>query len=282
MEHTKYAKLLRIAAPLGALLLAVFRVVTLKTALDEDGLLPLGSPILPLTVLLCAAVGCCLWLLCLRLNRLPGRENCFSDGAVPLLLRLAAAIAVFFGALLPLLERQTEPDKAELAIHWAGVASGLALTWLAAAPASYRKSWSFWLRLLPALYSVAALILRFREWSHDPLVIHFAPLLLCWTCCMVEMMLLSGYSLGAGHRRSGVLFGLGAGVFACMALPDQFLGQSSGLSELLSTMGLALWCAAAGFDLLRSRVQTEQPAPKPEPEAAPAPEAQALPEEKSE
>ena len=282
MEHTKYARLLRAAAPLGALLLMLFRAVSLKIALDEAGLLPLGSPVLALTLLLCAAVGCCLWLLSLRLNRLPGREDCFSDGPAVLALRLAAGAAVFFGALLPLLEEQGELDRAELAIHWAGMASGLALTWLGAAPASYRKSWSFWLRLLPALYSVAALILRFQDWSHDPLVIHFTPLLLCWSCCMVEMMLLSGYSLGAGHRRSGALFGLLTGVFACMALPDQFFGQSSGLPELLTTLGLALWCAAAGFDLLRSPVQTEQPAPKPEPEAVPAPEAQALPEEKSE
>lgn len=267
MEHKKYARTLRRAALLGALLLAGFRVLTLKLALDENGLLPRGSLFLPLTILLSACVFGGLWMLSARLNPLPGREDCFSDGPVWMLLRLAAAAAVFFGALLALLNGTAELDGLGKAILWVGMASGLAMAWTGAAPR--RGAGCFWLRFLPAVYTVAALIQRFRTWSHDPLVIHFAPLLLAWACCMVEMMLLSGFSLGAGHRRSGVLFGLGVGVFACMALPDQFLGQRAALPDLLTLLGLALWCAAAAFDLLRDRVQKELPPAEPEPEAEP-------------
>ena len=89
------------------------------------------------------------------------------------------------------------------------------------------------------------------------MTIHITPLLLGWTCCMVETMLLTGFPLDAGHRRSGVLFGLAAVVFTCMTLPDYALGLRTGFSDLLILIGLALWCGEAAFALLRNRVQEE-------------------------
>lgn len=264
MERSRAAALRR-AAPLGAALLVLLRVLILNYAFDEKGLLPRGSSVLFLSVLAAAGVFAVLGLLCRRLNRLPGREDCLSGGAAQRLLLAAAALLVFLGALLELTEGGPEPGKAELAIRWAGMLSGLLL--LAVALVPQRGRGFFWARFLPALYTGAALILRFRDWSHDPLVIHVAPVLLAWTCFMVEMMLLSGFPLGAGHRRSAVLFGLAAGVFTCMTLPDYVLGDRAGLSELLSFLGLGLWCAVSAFALLRSRVQEEEPELPPAPEA---------------
>ena len=258
--------LLRAAALCAALLLALLRVFHLKTAFDENGLLPPGSPALLLTVLSAVCCFALLCFLCLRLNRLPGREDCFSRGAAGLFFRLTAAILVFFGAGMALLER---PEKAETLIACVGLLSGLLLVWTALAPR--RDRGFFWARLVPALYAGATLVLQFRDWSHDPMVIHVAPILLAWTACMVEMMLLSGFSLGAGHRRSAVLFGLCAGVFTCMTLPDYLLGLRSGVPDLLTLLGLALWGAVSALELLRPAVQTEtmpEPAPEPAPETA--------------
>ena len=263
MEHTKAAKLLRWAAVGCAGFLAALRVLILKTAFDENGLLPVGSNALVVTVL--ASVFCFagLCLLATRLNRLPGTEACFTKRPGFLFCKLAAAVLVLLGGLTTLLDRTGEAEKALRLASFSGIAAALAMAWTALAANRGRQL--FWLRLIPALYVGAALIIRFRGWSHDPLTIHIAPLLLAWTCCMVEMMLLTGFPLDAGHRRSGVLFGLAAGVFACMAVPDFLFGQQIGLPDLLTLLGLALWCAAAAFELLRKQVQAEAPA---EPEAA--------------
>lgn len=256
MERSNTATALRRLAPGGAALLTVLRFVTLKTAFDENGLLPKGSLVLPLTVLTAALLFGGLWLLCLRLNRLPGTERCFSEAPGWLFVKLAGGVLVFFGGVLVRLETNSEPDLAETLAAWGGMLAGLLM--IVTAIVSKRGAWVFWARLLPALYTGAALVLRFRDWSHDPLVIHILPLLLAWTCCMVEMMLLMGFPLGAGHRRSGVLFGLATGCFTCMALPDFLLGLQSSLPELLPLLGLSLWCVAAALELLRKPVQEEQ------------------------
>lgn len=267
MEHQKYAKLLRMAAPLAALLLVALRIVTWKSAIDDSGLLPRDSKLLTVTVLAAACLFAGLWVLCLRLNRLPGTEACFPGGPVLSALRLAGGALVLLGSLLPLLKSEPDAGAVELAVLLAGVVSGLLLCWLALAPE--RGPRFVWVRLLIALYTGASLILRFRDWSHDPLVIHILPMLLAWTCCMVEATLLAGFSLGAGHRRSGVLFGLAAAVFTCMSLPDCLLSSRTGFAELLPLLGLALCWAAAALDLLRDEVQAELPPAEPAPEPVP-------------
>ncbi len=257
MKHSKAAKLLCPAAVLCAALLAALRFWTLKTAFDADGLLPRGSSVLPLTAL---AAACCFALLCLlslRLNRLPGTEACFGRSALSLFLRLAAGVLVFFGALMTILNGTEAPVQRVSA--FSGFAAALAMLWTALAPD--RGKAFFWLRLVTALYTAAVLILRFREWSHDPLIIHVIPLLLAWTCCMVETMLLTGFPLNAGHRRSGVLFGLAAAVFACMLLPDYLLGLRTDLPDLLTLLGLVLWGVEAACSLLRKPVQEEEETP---------------------
>lgn len=262
METNRIARTLRRVFPAAALLLAVLRTLTLKLALDENGLLPRGSLVLPLTVLLAALVFGGLWLLCLGLNRLPGREDCFTRRPLWQGLLATAGALVLLGGLLSLLDGRTELLPAERAIHAGGVLSGLLLALIALRPERGRGF--FWARLIPALYTGAALVLRFQDWSHDPLVIHIAPMVLAWTCCMVEMMLLTGFPLDAGHRRSGVLFGLAAGCFACMTLPDYLFGLRSGLPELLTLLGLSLWSLLAGLELLRRRPQSELPPSPPE------------------
>lgn len=261
MKSSKTPRLLCWVAVLCAVVLAVLRAVILKTSFDESGLLPAGSPAQPLTVL---AAACCFAVLCLlslRLNRLPGTEACFSRSSVSLFLRLAAAILVFFGALMTILNGTAAATHRVAA--FSGLAAALSMLWTALSPS--RGSSLFWLRLVTALYAAAALILRFRDWSHDPQIIHIVPLLLTWTCCMVETMLLTGFPLNAGHRRSAVLFGLAGAVFACMLLPDCLLGLRKDLPDLLTLLGLVLWGAEAAVSLLRKPVQEEEaPALPPE------------------
>ena len=265
MKHTRAAGALRWAAPICAAALTALRIVTLKTAFQENGLLPQGSPVLPLTVFFCVCVFAVLCLLSLRLNRLPGTERCFTQHPVSTGCKMAAAILVILGAALTRVNGQKVPDLAQRLTAFAGIGAGFCM--LFTAVTAERGPHFFWLRLLPALCTGALLILYFRVWSHDPLVIHITPLLLAWTCAMVEMMLLCGFPLEAGHRRSAVLFGLSTGVFACMSVPDYFLRLQDSLADLVLLLGVALWCADAGLELLRERVQTEEAPAEPEQEA---------------
>lgn len=249
------AKGLPLWTALAAAALVGLRIFHLKTAFDENGLLPPGSSALPLTVVASAIVFFGLLVLTLRLNRLPGTEACFSHAKRWLLPKLTAAALLFAGAAMLLLDQAAVMTPIQRLLALCGVAAALGM--VGTAVASKRGASLFWLRLLLALFTGAWLVLRFRGWSQDPLVIHIAPLLLAWVCAMMQTMLLSGFSLKAGRRRSAVLFGLGTGCFTCMTAVDNVLGLRSELAELLILLGVALWCVTAALELLRPEVQNE-------------------------
>ena len=254
MSNIKAAAALRKTAIFCAVLLAVFRIVILQASFDKEGLLPRGSMALPLTVLLCAVCFAVMCVLALKLNGRPGREAFFSVQGIWLPLKLIGAGLLLAGSIMTLrgMERLSVAS-AETLISAAGIVSALLMGW--SALRERRGTGFFWVRLVPALFTGAALVLRFRAWSYDPMIIHIIPLLLAWVCCMVEMMLLTGFSLNVGHRRSGALFGLSAGVFVCMAIPDFFLSDRIALSDFLTVLGVAFWCVVAALELLRRRTQ---------------------------
>ena len=258
MNYSKAAALLRWIALLCTVLLAALRVTVLKTAFDAEGLLPIGSYALPITVLACGLFFGLLWFLSTRLNRLPGREAFFSVQGIWLPLKLLAAALLLTGSLLTLRDLPEYGWNGDTIIPAVGILSALLMVWNSLQERRGRAF--FWVRLVPTLFTGAALVLRFRDWSHDPLVIHIVPVLLAWTCSMVEMMLLSGFSLNVGHRRSAVLFGLGAGMFTCMVLPDYFLTEPARMTlpDLLTLLGVAFWCLIAALELLRHRTQREK------------------------
>ncbi|MBO4212297.1 MAG: hypothetical protein J5878_06550 [Oscillospiraceae bacterium] len=258
MEHSHTAKILPPLALLSAIALTALRVFHLRNFFDSDGMLPAQSSVLLITVLACAGFFLVLTLFCLRLNRLPGTEACFPQWGVWAFPKFVAAALLLAGTVL-LLQNQTRMEAVwKYRITLVGALSAPAMVWTICSPR--RGKSIFPARLLPALFTVAALIFRFRTWSHDPLVIHITPALLAWVCCAMETMLLSGFPLGAGHRRSSVLFGLSAGIFTCMTMADYLLGQKTDIGEALTLLGLAVWCTSAALELLQFRVQNELPA----------------------
>ena len=231
------------------------RILVLTQAVDQGGLLPQGSPLLLITVLLCLAGFGALWLQCLRLNPLPGTEACFAREGIWLFGRLAAAVLLFLGGVLRLTAAGEEAGSLYLWAALASMAAGLSMAVVALVRS--RGPALFWLRLLLALSVGMNLVLRFQDWSHDPLVIHIVPMLLAYACSLVETALLSGFSLGAGHRRSSVLFGLAGACFLCMGLPDLVLGSGPRPGDFLTLLGPVIWGLAAALDLLRRSVQEE-------------------------
>ena len=254
MKNRKPVLLLRWFTPFLALLLAGLRVMILKTAFDSEGLLPRKSYALLVTVLASACCFCVLWLFSSKLNRRPGRERAFSVQGIWLPLKLIASGLLLAGSVLLLRSQQQISFKSvEDWITCAGIVSALLMIWCSLR--ENRGPGFFWVRLFPTLFTGAALVVRYRIWNHNPLVIYVFPELLAWTCCMLEMMLLSGFPLNVGHRRSAILFGLSAGMFTCMTVPDYFLTERLSLPNLLVLLGLALWGFVAALELLRERTQ---------------------------
>ena len=256
MPQTDFRRALMRGALAMAVCGAVLRSVFLMTAFDGQWLLPRGSRVLLITVVFSLAMFGGLWFLSSRLNRLPGTEGCFTSEGRWLFGKLAAASLLFFGGGLSLLGMD---PAAEAVNRWAALGTmAAALSLAVTALARSRGTGLFWVRLVLPLMVGLNLVLRFRDWSHDPLVIHITPALLTYACALVESTLLTGFPLGAGHRRSAVLFGLAGACFACMGLPDYVFGLHKDLGALLTLLGPTLWGLTAALELLRESVQTEE------------------------
>ena len=205
MRDTKTVRGILLFAGLWALAALGLRIVTITGIMDEYGLIPMRSPILPATVLFCLLGGAILLILCLRLNRLPGTEGCFAGPVGWQAGELLAAAGLLLGSVLRL-AHAGEMEYARRVLEYFGPVAAV----LMAATSLLRNRMDklvFWLRLLCAIWFCAGMILRFRSWSQDPLIIHLTPTLLSFLCSLLSLMLLSGFPLGAGHRRSTVLFG---------------------------------------------------------------------------
>ena len=276
MNHTRNIRPILLLGGIWAVGGLILRWIILTRSMNEEGLVRIGSPALAVLMAVSALGVGLLTCFCLRLNRLPGTEACFSGTRFLLPGSLAAAGLLLAGCLVSLAapaERDAEPMRTACLIG-VGVAVLLGCTPFVRADKS-----RFWLRLLPAAWSLGMMILRFRSWTQDPLIIRIAPTLMAFLCDMLCVMLLSGFPLGAGHRRSTVLFGLCAGIFTVMLIPDHLTGLYGSAGDLLILLGFGLWSVVHALALLRPIVQ-EETAPETEEERTDgrtAPEQETLP-----
>ena len=245
MQSRFSSRILLCAVGFSAALLAL-RLYTLLSALDPGGLLPRSSPVLPITAVLCAVCFAAICLLGLQLNRRPGSAACFPRSSGWRCIRLDAGCALSLGSLLSLLHG-ADLAGIEQAGHLLGLVCGAGM--LVLALAAREGQGSFWPRALLTGYGLLALVIRFRDWSHEPLVIDIIPRLLALLCDMVCAMFLAGFPLKVGRRRSTVCFGLCAGIFTLMAVPD-FLFRSIAVGEALIYLGFGCWCAVHALQLL--------------------------------
>lgn len=251
MNHTNKIRSILLCTGIWALAALGLRVYTDLILEKSGGLLPLGSPLTALTVLLSLLGMGALAVLCLGLDRRPGTESSLEGNSLRTGLRLLAALGLFCSCGLQLLH-STNLDHARRVYELLGLPTAV----LMAVSTCYGRRLGkagFWMRLLCVLWISSGLILRFRSWSKDPLLIHLTPSLLAFLCDMMVMMLLSGYPLGAGHRRSIVVFGFGAGVFTLMVLVDYLTGLKAGFAELLGYLSLCLWSVSQAAAVLWAR-----------------------------
>ncbi len=260
MQHSRFSRPVLLAAAVWSAAAFVLRFWILKNSLDVNGVLFADSPALTWTVVFSLAGFVGLALLCFRLSRLPGTDRCFLGSSISVLPAALAAVFLFAGCILRLTDAGASLDRAMRLTEIGGIVSAAGMAALTFLRERLGKH-GFWIRLLLALYTCVSLILRFRVWSHDPMIIDIVPQLLAMICAMLSCVLLTAFPLGAGHRRSTVLFSLMAFLFTVMSLPDYLIAIKTGLADLLIYSGLALWCATHACLLLRKQVQDEPEPP---------------------
>lgn len=270
MRHARYSRPILLAAAVWSAAAFGIRTWILKRSPVVNHLLMAERSALlwSMLFLLVGFVG--LAALCLRLNRLPGTDACFDEAGLGVIPALLAALLLLLGCIFRLTAADSALDLAQRLTELLGLVSAL----LMAVTVLFRDRLgrlAFWTRLPLALYAGVTLVLRFRAWSHDPMIIDFAPQLLTVVSAMLAATLLTAFPLGVGHRRSTVLFGLATFVFVSMAIPDYLFAEEQSLAELMIFLGLALWGATHACLLLRAQVQDET-APEPPAEAEKAAE----------
>ena len=224
--HSRNSRPLWILAAAFAVCAALLRAYILKNCFDQAGLLAAGSHALIWLMLLSAVCFAALLWFSLRLNRLPGTNDCLRVNGFVLFPLLLAAIGVFFGSLFRLLDEGSSMTQVERMAELLGMLAAICMALSALMRETLGKA-GFWLLVPLTVYTGASLLIRFQDWSHEPMLIELVPELLTMICAMLTNALVPGFMLGAGHRRSTVLFGLMTGFFAAMALPDYLLGVNS-------------------------------------------------------
>lgn len=256
MQHSRFSRPILVLAAVWAAAAFGLRSLILKRSLDVNGILMADSHALLWTVLFSLVGFAVLAALCFRLNRLPGTNACFSENSLGVIPALIAATLLFFGCLFRLLDKGEVSEPAQKLCEILGIMAAAASA-LTALTRSRLGRTAFWTQLPLALYCGVSLVLRFRVWSHDPMIIDIAPQLLALVCMMLTSVLLLAFPLSAGHRRSTVLFGLMAFIFAMMAMPDYLLAIKQSRADMLIFLALSIWCGSHACLLQRACIQVE-------------------------
>lgn len=89
--------------------------------------------------------------------------------------------------------------------------------------------------MLPSLYYAVDLIINFRNWSRDPLIIDYCFELFALICIMCATFHLGGFSLKLGKRRRTAFFCLCGILFSAVSM------AGADMMNMMSYLGAALW-----------------------------------------
>ncbi len=283
MEASKKRRLFRIVTAVWALAafgLRIWTVTACKVGFQSGNsgdvsdvriLAPRFVLILTLVFSLAGLVLLLVFGSCFR--KTPCTDRVFSRPGIWVFLPLAGACLLLAGSLPAVLEllKGAAVAKFRLLTALFGLVSAILTV-----PVLLRRSVlgknAFWFQFPLVVFSGMNMIYHFRNWSHDPIIADIAPLALAAICFLLSTMLIAGFSLNVGRRRSTAVWGSMAVIFTAMCLPDFLLGVKSGVSVLLTWLGLALWCGYHAAMLVAAADSAEADAPALEPDAPEAPE----------
>lgn len=287
MEYPKKLRLFWIAAAVWAAAAFGLRFLILSNSATLDGriLAPRSALIWTLAFSLAGLV--LLVVLGRFFRKTPCTDAVFSRTGFWLIPPLTGAALIFVGNLpapaalvrglgkQPFSELLQSVDKLRLLTALVGLVAAVLMVVIALLRRRQKGNGLFWAQLPLILFAGMNMIYYFRRWSHDPIVLDITPLALASICSLLGIVMIAGFSLRVGRRRSTALWCALSPVFTAMALPDYLMGAKSSRSILLIWLGLALWCGFhAGMLAFESAPEHNDAAPD-----APAEAEEALPAE---
>lgn len=213
----------------------------LAVGFDEAGL-PNGTGVWPLVILSAAAVALFVAVALLKEKR-PGYEENFSAALPAVVLAAAGAGLLLAGNVLAFRQAGVMFPAAKL-LPVLGAAA--AFSFVAVAAGWYReKQPAPVLSILPVAYYILQLILNFKSWSTDPIILDYCFKLFALICVLLATFHIGSFVFGAGQRRVCLAFCLTGVFFSAVSLAD------GGLVQMLQTAGSALWLLAGSWQLLK-------------------------------
>lgn len=210
----------------------------LKTAFDAIGVIPgAGRTFSWITVAVVVLFAVYTWFL-----RSRKKYAAISSRWMPLfVVSCAAAALLLLGSILQL---GAPVQKSALVIAAGGIVT--AVCWVMTALSRYQaKAAHGALFLLPAVFYVVDLVLRFRLWTRDPVILDYCYDLLALICTMCALFHLGGFCFDQGRRRSAVFFTMGGVFFNVVAM------AGAPAAEALSYLAATLWLLVNLWLLLR-------------------------------
>ncbi len=229
-----------------ALALAGFYLREHHLAVGFHGDLPNGRGIWPLVILLAAAVGLFLTVAFQKEKRTGYVEN-FSCDAVAVVLAVLAAGLLLAGVVTNALQASPAMQGNVLLariLTILGVVTALCFVGTAMAW-NNEKEPSAVFCIVPVVYYILRVILCFKAWSNDPIILDYCFSLFAMIAVLLGTFHMGNFVFGVGQRRLAIFLCLSGVVFSATALPG------SELPELLQISGSALWLLAGGWQLLR-------------------------------
>lgn len=235
-------KLRRLPVMIVTVLLAVMayflRRSQLQTAFDAIGVIP-GSGRAFTWITILVVIVFAVYAFFLRGRK---KYTAVSSRWMPLL--AVSCVAAVLLVLSSVLRLGSLAQKSNILIAVGGLVT--AACWIGTALSRYQAKRAHGaLLLLPAVFYVVDLVLQFRLWTRDPVILDYCYDLLALICTMCALFHLGGYSFDKGSRRITTFFTM-CGVFfnaAAMA------GASAAV--FLGYLAAALWLLVNLWLLLR-------------------------------
>lgn len=218
----------------------ILRLNQLRNLYDETGRVVAGAGKGPLTwlcLVLVVAFGLYAW-------SLRGRKKCTAlsgRGPVVFACTLAAAAGLLLGCVAMVRDLENSYD---VLLAAGGVIT--ALCWVVVALDRFRgREIHPLLLMIPALFYAIRLLLDFRNWSRDPMILDYCFDLLALICITCATFHLGGFCFDKGRRGLTVFFCCCGIVFGAASI------AAGRMRELAMTGGAILWLAANLWVLLR-------------------------------
>jgi hypothetical protein len=220
----------------------VLRGAQLSRAFDADGLPVSGHPLTWVLVIGCVVAVLGLGLFCLRLPQRKTWKAVYRTSMPDLVLSMAAGFLLILASLLHIAQEflglHTSSEQLttalKIVIDVVGIVSGLCV--IAAAGLRHKgeapKSVAY---ILPFLFVLFRLVLDFRTWSSDPIILDYCFKLFALLCTMGGAYRIGGFCFDQGRRRLTAFWSM-TGVFFCaVAMPG------GGMVDLCYFAALGLW-----------------------------------------